>query len=106
LGTVLGDLKASVKVLNGKGQEKLADSLEKLADALVPLPDLQDSVRKAMVEDVLFIAEQFARPPEERKNGPLKATIATVGEYVKTATQLAGLWTSIKHLLKSHGYIS
>jgi hypothetical protein len=106
LGTVWGDLTASVKIMNGQGQEDLADSLEKLAEALVSVTDLQESLRKELVEDVSFIAEQFARLPEERKTGPLKSAIATLGESVKTVSQLVALWTPIEHILKGLGYIS
>jgi hypothetical protein len=106
LGTVFGDLTASVNVLKGQGYEEFAASLEKLAEAVVSMADLQDSVRKELVEDVSFIAEQLARPREERKTGPLKSAIATLGESVKTVTQLVALWTPIEHFLKAHGYIS
>jgi hypothetical protein len=106
LGTVVGDLNASVQILNNEGQKDLAQAVEKFAEEVVALAGLQDAMRKDLLEHLSFISEQLAITADRRKVGPLKSSIETLGALVKTITQLAPLWTPIEHFLKIHGYLT
>jgi hypothetical protein len=88
LGIVIGDLNASVQVLNNEGQKDLAQAVEKLAEEVVSIAGLQDAVRRDLLEHLSFISEQLSLAADRRKVGPLKSSIETLGGLVKTVTQL------------------
>jgi hypothetical protein len=106
LGTVFGDLTASVQTLSGHGQRELAEAFRKIAEALTTATALNDAYRKELLEHLSVVAEGAALPPEKRKIGPLRTSIAFLREGIADVAQLATLWPPTEELLKRLGVLS
>jgi hypothetical protein len=105
LGTVVGDLNASVQILAGHGEKNLADAIKALAEALAASAELQADRRKDLLEHLSAVSADLAQPPEKRRMAPLRSSINAMKEGLALATQLAALWTPVEHVLKATGVI-
>jgi hypothetical protein len=101
LGTVIGDLTASVQVLNDQGQKEFAAVVQALTEALAKSESLQDVQRKELLEHLSLVATETAMPPEKRSMGLLKSSVAVLRKGVENAAQLAHLWSAIEQVLKA-----
>jgi hypothetical protein len=106
LGTVVGDLNASVQTLNSRGQPDLANAISKLAEALAKSLDVQPDRQKELLEHLALVSTEMALPSEKRKMGPLRSSINALREGVALAGQLAALWTPVEQILKTTGVLS
>ena len=106
LGTVLGDLTASVQILNNQGQKEFAGAVQALAEALAASVDLQEAHRKELLEHLSLISAEVAHPPENRKMGPLKSSIAVLRGGIGNIAELTGLWSTVEQILKAMGVLS
>jgi hypothetical protein len=106
LGTVLGDLNASVQILNNQGRKEFADAIQALAEALAASADLQEAQRRELLEHLSVVSTEVTHPPETRKMGPLKSSIAALREGIAQLAQLAGLWSTVEQILKTTGILS
>ena len=106
LGTVVGDLTASVQALNNQGQQELARTIQLLAEALAGSTELPADRRKELMEHLSLVSEEVARPPEKRKMGLVKSSIAVLQAGLATASTIADLWKPVEHVLKTLGMLS
>jgi hypothetical protein len=106
LGTVVGDLTASVQVLNSQGQQELATVIQTLAEALAASTELQQDRRKELMEHLSFVSTEVALPPEKRKMGPLRSSIAVLREGLSVVGQLASLWAPAEQILRTLGVLT
>jgi hypothetical protein len=100
LGTVVGDLNGSIRFLSTTGQDELADAVRKLTEA-VAISELTD--KKETLENLAYVTEQAALPKEQRKTGPLRATMNGIKDAVALASQLVPLWLKVEEALKGMG---
>jgi hypothetical protein len=105
LGTVLGDLSASVQLLNNHGQNEFARQIQDLTEALASA-NIPDDQRREFLEHLAVVSSEVSLPPERRKIAPLRASITALRDGLANAAQLAALWPPIEHLLKSFGVLS
>jgi hypothetical protein len=105
LGNVVGDLNASIQQLNGEGKGELAENIKRLTEAIGGAQELSDDTRKEMLEHLSVVSEESAKPPEERKMGPLKSSIAALKSGIPVAAQLFGIYKGLEHALKAAGVI-
>lgn len=105
LGTVVGDLTASIQSLVGQGQDDLADALRRLTEAITASNELGDAQRKELLEHLSLVSTEAALPPERRKNGPLKSSIAFLQTGLSTVAQLAGVLSTAEQALKAFGVL-
>ena len=96
---------ASVQILNGQGQKEFADAVRVLAEGLAASGELQEAHRKELLEHLSLISTEVTHPPETRKMGPLKSSIAVLREAVANVAQLAGLWSTVEQILKAMGVL-
>jgi hypothetical protein len=106
LGTVVGDLNASVQSLNSHGQPDLANAISRLAEALATSQEVQADRQKELLEHLALVSTEMALPSEKRKMGPLRSSINALREGVALAGQLAALWTPVEQILKTTGVVS
>jgi len=106
LGTVVGDLTASIQTLNEHGQKDLADKIQTLTEAIAASTTVENAHRKELLEHLSFVSTEAALPPDRRKMGPLKSSVAFLRGGLTTATQLAALWPPIEEILKSTGILT
>jgi hypothetical protein len=105
LGNVVGDLNSSIQQLNTEGRNELADTLKKMTEAVAVSTELDDSVRKDVLEQLSVVSGEAAKPAEMRKMGPLKTSFEAVKSGVALGTQLLTLWQGVEHALKAAGII-
>ncbi len=100
LGTVVGDLHASIRNLTGQGHAELAAAIQRLTEAITASHDAQ---RKEFLEHLSFVSTEVTRSPESRRMGPLKSSIAFLQTGLSTASQLATIWQAAEQALKALG---
>ena len=105
LGNVIGDLNGSIQQLNSGGHNELGSGLGKMAEAVAESKDLQDLARKEVLEHLVVVSDEAAKPPEQRKVGPLKTSISAIKSGIGMAAQLVEIWQSVEHGLKAAGII-
>lgn len=105
LGNVVGNLAASVNVLNEHGQTDLAREIKALTEALANSRDIPDDQRSDLLEHLSFVSREVALPPEQRNPAPLRSSIQTLQKGLTIAGQLAALWQPIEHVLKATGVL-
>lgn len=105
LGTVMGDLTASVQVLNQQGQNDLAREIQALTEALASA-DIGNDQRRDLLEHLSVVSKEVALPPDQRKLAPLRLSINALQQGLTIAGQLVALWQPIEHILKVTGVLS
>ena len=63
LGQVVGDLNASVQVIQGHGQQQIADAFNALTSAIGESKDINDANRKDLLENLAQVSKQVSAPP-------------------------------------------
>lgn len=105
LGTVVGDLSSSIQQLNNAGRKELAEEFRKMTEAIGASAELRDDARKELLEHLSVVSDESAKPPEERKMGPLKSSLVAVKSGIGVAAQLFGIYQGLEHALKATGVI-
>lgn len=105
LGTVLGDLKGSIQQLTTEGQNSLAESLRKFTEAVASSAEIEDPVRKELLEHLSVVSGEAAKPIAGRRIAPLRTSFEAVKSGVGLATQLLTLWQGVEHALKAAGVL-
>jgi hypothetical protein len=105
LGSVMGDLNSSIQHLNTEGRNELAEEFRKMAEAIGSSQDLNDDARKEMLENLSVVSEESAKPPEQRKMGPLKSSLVAIKSSIGIAAQLLAVYQGLEHALKAAGVI-
>ena len=105
LGNVVGDLNSSIQQLSTEGRNDLAEALRKLTEAVGASEQMNDEVRKEVLEHLSIVSGEAAKPAGSRKMGPLKTSLEAVKSGVALGTQLLTLWQGVEHALKAAGVI-
>jgi len=95
------NLNGFIQQLNAGGQKELAEELKRLAESLGSAPELNDEARKEMLEHLSVVSEEFAKPPGQRKMGPLKSSLNAIKSGIPIAAQLFGIYQGLEHALKA-----
>lgn len=104
LGTVVGNLTASVNALNQQGQADLAREIKALAEALAST-DIPNDQRRDLLEHLSVVSYEVTLPPDQRKPATLRLAIQALQKGLMIAGQLAPLWQPIEQILKATGIV-
>jgi hypothetical protein len=58
-----------------------------------------------MLENLSVVSEESAKPPEQRKMGPLKSSLVAIKSSIGIAAQLLAVYQGLEHALKAAGVI-
>jgi Mg-chelatase subunit ChlD len=105
LGNVVGDLNSSIQQLSTEGRNDLAEALRKLTEVVGASEQMNDEVRKEVLEHLSIVSGEAAKPAGSRRMGPLKTSLEAVKSGVALGTQLLTLWQGAEHALKAAGVI-
>lgn len=105
LGNVVGDLNSSIQQLDTEGRNDLAEALRNLTEAVGASGDLNDEIRKEMLEHLSIVSGEAAKPAGSRKMGPLKTSFEAIKSGLAVGTQLMMLWQGVEHALRTAGVI-
>jgi hypothetical protein len=101
LGTVVGDLNASIQNLSSAGNNELADAVRRLSEAISASSELVD--KKGMLENLAHVSHEAGLSSEKRKMGPLKATMQSLKSGLSIASELVPLWLKVEEALHGMG---
>src|SRR5438105_792243 len=62
--------------------------------------------RRELLEHLSLVSTEIALPPEKRKMGPLKSSIAFLREGIADVAKLAAIWPEAEKILKALGILS
>jgi hypothetical protein len=105
-GTLLGDLNASVQILQTHGGQKIADAIGKLTDAVRKSTEIDDAHRKELLENVAQVSKEASSHPDQRRPGVIKASLAFLTTSLSTAKELIPLVHDLYEKLKAAGIIN
>jgi hypothetical protein len=104
LGTVLGDLNSSIHSLQDQGAKDLAEALRQFAEAVGNSNDLTNSKRKDALECLSVVTAETARPANQRKERPLRDSLASISTLIGASNQILTMWNDhLAPLLRAHG---
>ncbi len=106
LGTVMGNLNASVQILQTHGDQEIAEAIERLTNAIGNSKEIRDEDRKELLENVAQISREASSDPAQRKPGVIKACFALLTSSLSTAKELIPLLHDVYEKLKTAGIIN
>ena len=103
LGTVLGDLNASVQTLSQSNHKDIADAIAKLGRAIQESVELNDATRRDFLEHLATVSEQVATPPNQRRIATFTNAISNLASIATVAMKAAPVYHEfIKLLTDNH----
>lgn len=101
LGTVLGDLNASVQNLQSHGSQQIADTIGKLTTAISKSMQIRDADRKDLLENLALVSKEVLSQPDQRRSGLLKSSLGFVTTSLAAAKELIPLVHDLYEKLKA-----
>ncbi len=89
---VVENLDVAMTDIRTGGDEQLADALRRMTEAVIQSTDLATEQKNEALDYLAFIAQQAARPKEQRSVGALKTNIAAFERIIQTSAALLALW--------------
>lgn len=100
-------LDVSLSNIKQSGNEELADSLKKIAEAIVNSKDLKPKQKDEAIEGINFISDQAQEPPESRKLSLLRTVITKqIPATINLSASLMTIWTKAGPIIKSYFNLS
>jgi hypothetical protein len=106
LGTVLGDVRTSVKMLSETDHKDMAVAIDTFASTIHNADELDAPTKREYLEHLATVAEQVAKPPEQRRIATFTNALSNLGSIATVATKLAPVYDQLVALLKAHDIIS
>ncbi len=106
LGTVLGDLNASVQNLQTHGSQQIADAIGKLTTAISESMQIRDADRKDLLENLALVSKEVLSQPDQRRPGLLKSSLGFITTSLAAAKELIPLVHDLYEKLKAAGIIN
>ena len=101
LGTVIGDVNATVTMLRDQGQQKVAEAIRALTEAVANADSL-GADRRDLIESLSTIGEQATLPEEKRKPGLVRALVASLASALRTSADVAKIWDVFGPAVTAH----
>lgn len=98
----VNEIQVNLQSLTESGAGVLVDPLKQLTEAILSAQDADVASKNELLEQVAVLTEQAKAKPEERKGGMVKAVFSAVKEGASAIGSVAGAWTSVEGLLRSH----
>lgn len=105
LGTVIGDINATVTSLQSQGHKDLAEAIKTLTEAIAKDEHLGNE-RTGMIESLATIGEQAALPEEKRKVGVVKTLLTSLGTGLRASADVAKIWDVFGPEIASYFHIA
>lgn len=105
LGDIVGDLNTSVQSFAEHGQQCIADAITKLGDKIAKSEEIKDEHRKDLLENLAQVSKEGLVPPDQRRSGLLKSSLAFITTSLATAKELVPLVRNLHDAFKAAGII-
>ena len=104
VGGVVGTIQANLTSLQTAGQEKVADALKALAEAIARETALSDAAKRESLECVSAMGEELAKSTGERRAGVLRAMGAGLVALIRHADKVYAAYEILKAAARASGY--
>lgn len=103
IGSQVGTINAALGSVSERGSaDEFAEALKSLTEAVVSDTLLPNSSKREVVEALSTVAEQAAKPPEQRSMGILKPIVTWIPTAIAAAASLAALWEKFEPTIKAY----
>ena len=104
VGGVVGTIQANLTSLQTSGEQKIADALKSLAEAIAGEASLDDATKRESLECVSAIGEELARPKGERRLTVLRSVGAGLVGLIRHADKVYAVYEILKAAARASGY--
>ena len=94
LGSVVGDMNATLTTLEQQGSADLAQALKRLSEVIASDERLGRQ-RREFLENVSLIAEQGRLPGDERRTGVVRAAYQYLANAAAISANVATIWGTV-----------
>ena len=98
-GQVVGDIHARLNLVQGDGAVEFKQALDKLAEVFEAAPELQASEKEEALALVKHVAEEAAKPPQQRNLFVLKTVVERLGLAAAGAASVEKIWATAHPIL-------
>ena len=93
LGTVVGDMNATLTTLEEQGNSELAQALRAVSEAIASDEQL-GTERRELLENISLLGEEGELPAGQRRTGVVRAAYRYLGEAIAIAGHSAAVWAT------------
>jgi hypothetical protein len=102
-GEVLGNIHSHVSSLTGSPSAvAFRESIEAFSKTVAEVDDLTDPVRTEVLENIEFIAESGAQPPDKRRVGVLRAALTMLPDTLALSSRALEAWDKYSGAIRLH----
>ena len=95
-------MNTSIDVIGDRGDTDVATAIKDLTQAVLDDKDVEQELKKEIVEQLSFLASQAAVQPESRVAAVIKGVLSTVKESLSVSATLLTLWEKVGPLLAAY----
>jgi hypothetical protein len=96
VASAVGDIQATVNVLNSAGEREMAEALKRLAESFAEAHALNDSLKREAVELVASLGDELTRPSEERRSSAIRAIARRVWEIARSVSEAITVYDALR----------
>jgi hypothetical protein len=96
------NLDTSIQVFNNRGDKELAKSIKDLTQAVVDSNELNEQLKKEIVEQLDFIVTEAFANKESQRKGMVKKTLDNISQSLGTVASLMTIWNILSPLLVTY----
>lgn len=92
-------IQVTLENIRAGGNADVADALKRLTEAVLASRALPDADKKGAVEHVSYLADQAARPPDQRQRATSKSVIEGLERSLSVAADVYHVWKAVAPLI-------
>ncbi len=105
IGTIntgfISNLDTSITLMQSSGEDKLADAVKELTQAIYDSKEVNDDLKNEIYEQLQFLIAQATAEPENRSIGVAKGILTGIRGAISVAAGLLAIWDKVELLLKT-----
>jgi len=101
-GEVLGSINSHVAATTGVTAEEFRIATKELAAQIAQDGAFTDQQRRELLEDLDFLAETAAKPPEKRRLGMVRRTLAAMPDLLRVSAAGIDAWDKYSEPIRRH----
>jgi hypothetical protein len=98
----LKDVEFTVELMQSQGQDKLAEAITELTQAIAESSDISKEVQEEVSQQLKFIAAQINIKPEARQPGLIKAILSGLRNNIATVAALVTILDRAEPVIRSY----
>jgi hypothetical protein len=104
VGGTVGTIEANLTSLQTAGEQKIADALKALAEAIAGEASLSSAEKRESLEHASAMGEELARPQDQQRPGVLRTVAGGLVGLIRHADKVYAVYEMVKAAAKGSGY--